>query len=68
MTLLFQKAYFRESKHFDIDKNSLLTIYKKAIIDLNKQSFKKKFFAFLNISRLWKKILPLVFWILFLNG
>jgi hypothetical protein len=60
-TEIYQAALFRENREFSATGEDLALIKKNIYTDLKKINGKKRLSAFLNISRAWKKILPLVF-------
>ena len=65
LTETFQRAVFREQKDMDVTVKDLKEMREEIKNDFNKFIFKKKLKAFFNISRLWKRILPIIFVILF---
>jgi hypothetical protein len=67
ITGIYQKALFRENKDFSVNREDLKKIKRSIYDDLKKISGKKRFLAFINISRTWKKILPVILAFLFLN-
>ncbi|MBN2545592.1 MAG: hypothetical protein JXB50_07335 [Spirochaetes bacterium] len=67
LTQIYQESLFRDNKKFNITKKDLKSIIKKINNDFKRISFLKKILSFFNISRLWKKILPVILIFIFLN-
>ncbi|HOV14251.1 MAG TPA: transglutaminase-like domain-containing protein, partial [Spirochaetota bacterium] len=59
LTGLYQEAIFKEKKEIESDNVKISEIKKSVNDDLKKQKYGRKILAFLNFSRLWKKILPI---------
>ncbi len=67
LTKIYQKSIFREEKKLVITNQNINEIRRSILNDLKKMSKKKKIKAFFNFIRLWKKVIPILFILFFVN-
>jgi len=68
ITEIYQESLFRNNNNFNLTKNDLKLIITQINKDFKKINFLKKILSFLNISRLWKKLLPILLIFILLNN